>query len=134
MSGKADGEEKQSNQQGSTTTAQSSVPGTDSTEADPSSTPQVDPPTASPADPAAVDAWLDTVERRVARAEQLDGADVSTATEAVAKAGGLDAVSELDRKIDDDAERLRTVAERAAALADRAAEAEVPTEPLGRLA
>ncbi|MGZ0747383.1 DUF7857 domain-containing protein [Haloparvum sp. AD34] len=93
-----------------------------------------DRPTASPADPAAVDAWLDAVERRIARAERLDGADVPTATEAVAAAGGLDAIRELDGKVADDADRLRVVADRAAALADRAAEAEVPTEPLGRLA
>lgn len=93
-----------------------------------------DRPTASPADPAAVDAWLDAVERRIARAERLDGADVPTATEAVAVAGGLDAIRELDGKVADDAARLRDVADRAATLADRAAEAEVPTEPLGRLA
>ncbi|WP_430504188.1 hypothetical protein [Haloparvum sp. PAK95] len=105
----------------------------------PSTCAEVDPgspdrPTASPADPAAVDAWLDAVERRIARAERLDGADVPTATEAVAVAGGLDAIRELDGKVADDADRLRVVADRAAALADRAAEAEVPTEPLGRLA
>lgn len=93
-----------------------------------------DRPTASPADPAAVDAWLDAVERRIARAERLDGADVPTATEAVAAAGGLDAIRELDGKVADDAARLRAVADRATALADRATEAEVPTEPLGRLA
>jgi len=89
---------------------------------------------ASPAGPAAVDAWLDAVERRVERAETLDGADVPTATEAVAAAGGLDAVRELDGRVETDAERLRAVASRATALAERAAAADVPTGPLARLA
>lgn len=93
-----------------------------------------DTPSASPADPVAVDAWLDAVERRVARAERLDGAALPTATEAVAMAGGIDAVQELDEKVDEDAARLQAVARRASALAERAVAVEVPLDPLGRLA
>lgn len=78
--------------------------------------------------------WFETVESRIELAERLDGADVATATEVVADAGGVRAVDELSDRIDDDATRLREVSERATALADRADRTAVPTEALRRLA
>lgn len=78
--------------------------------------------------------WLDAVERRIERAERLTDADLETATEVVAAAGGLDAVDALDDRIDADAEALERVRDRAAALADRAEATDAPSEALDRLA
>lgn len=78
--------------------------------------------------------WFDAVEARIELAERLDGADVATATEVVADAGGVAAVGELSNRIDGDAARLREVSERATALADRADRTAVPTDALRRLA
>ncbi|WP_280585014.1 hypothetical protein [Halorubrum sp. Boch-26] len=86
------------------------------------------------ATPDAVDDWFAAVETRVDRAERLADADVETATEVVADAGGVDAIADLASRVDADAERLRAVSERAASLADRAAETEVPVGALERLA
>lgn len=86
-----------------------------------------------PVGPARVDGWLDAVERRVQRGERLTDADAATATEALAAAGGVGAVADLDERLAADAERLRRVSERAADLADRAAATDVPTEALERL-
>ena len=86
------------------------------------------------ADPGSVDDWFAAVESRIDRAERLTGADVATATEVVGDAGGVDPLADLDDRIDDDAERLRAVSERAASLAERAAETDVPVDALERLA
>ena len=77
-----------------------------------------------------VDAWFATVEARIERAERLTDADLETATATVREAGGLDAVDGLDERVAADAERLRAVRDRAAVLAERAAETDVPTEAL----
>lgn len=82
----------------------------------------------------AVDDWFAAVEARVDRAERLTDADVATATDAVADAGGVDALADLDERVAADAERLRAVSERAAALAERAAATDAPVEALERLA
>lgn len=82
----------------------------------------------------AVDDWLAAVEARIDRAERLTDADVATATDAVADAGGVDALADLDEAVADDAERLRAVSERAASLAERAAATDAPVEALERLA
>ncbi|MFC7185464.1 hypothetical protein [Halorubrum yunnanense] len=84
--------------------------------------------------PAAIDDWFDAVEARLARAERLADADVETATEVVADAGGVGALADLDDRLTDDAERLRTVSERAASLAERADATDVPIGALERLA
>ncbi|WP_058367039.1 DUF7857 domain-containing protein [Haloparvum sedimenti] len=89
--------------------------------------------TVAPAEPAAVEAWLDAVERRVARAERLDGADVATATEVFAITGGAAAAADLVARVESDADRLTTVAERAHTLAERAAATEPPTDAFDRL-
>ncbi|WP_424013631.1 hypothetical protein ACOZ35_11000 [Halorubrum xinjiangense] len=86
------------------------------------------------ADPDEIDAWFAAVEARIERAERLTGADLATATAVVEEAGGLDAVAGLDERIAADAERLKAVRDRAAALAERAEESEVPTEALEALA
>ena len=86
------------------------------------------------ADPDAVDDWLSAVEARIDRAERLTDADVATATEAVAEAGGVDALAGLNERVAADAERLEAVSERAAALAERAAATDAPVEALERLA
>jgi hypothetical protein len=86
---------------------------------------------------AASDADLDrfaAVEARLDLAERLTDADVTTATEAVGEAGGVDAVARLDDRIGADAERLRAVSERAASLAERAEATDVPVGALERLA
>ncbi len=84
--------------------------------------------------PTVVDEWLDAVADRVDRAERLTGADLGTATEVVEEADGLDGVSDLRRRIETDAERLRAVSDRTAALAARAESTDVPIEALERLA
>ena len=86
------------------------------------------------ADPGSVDDWFAAVESRIDRAERLTGADIATATEVVGDAGGVNPLADLDDRIDDDAERLRAVSERAASLAERAAETDVPVDALERLA
>ena len=80
-----------------------------------------------------VDAWFAAVESRIERAERLTDADLATATAVVEERGGLDGVGELDERVAADAERLKAVRDRAAALAERAEESEVPTEALEAL-
>ncbi|GCF13661.1 hypothetical protein Harman_15960 [Haloarcula mannanilytica] len=85
--------------------------------------------------PAAVSQWLDTVARRVDRAERLDGADsLSAATAAVRAADGLSGVRAVATRGAADERMLRALARRAEQLADRRAAATVPTETLSRLA
>ncbi|GAB7091723.1 hypothetical protein JCM18237_19940 [Halorubrum luteum] len=86
-----------------------------------------------PADPDRAEAWLDAVERRIRRGERLVDADVATATTVVAAAGGVDAIAELDSRLEGDAARLRRISDRADALAARAERADVPTDALERL-
>ncbi|GAA0532043.1 hypothetical protein ABNG02_01195 [Halorubrum ejinorense] len=84
--------------------------------------------------PAEIEAWFAAVEARIEQAERLTGADLATATAVVEEAGGLDAIEGLDERVAADAERLKAVRDRAAALAERADESEVPTEALEALA
>ncbi|SDF71005.1 hypothetical protein SAMN04488067_107109 [Halorubrum xinjiangense] len=99
----------------------------DGGDANRSETPESSP---SAAGPDEIDAWFAAVEARIDRAERLDDADLATATGVVEEVGGLDAVRELDERFAADAERLRAVRDRAAALAERAEESEVPTKAL----
>ena len=84
--------------------------------------------------PDAVDEWFAAVDARVGRAERLTDADVETATEVVADAGGVEALADLDERVAEDAERLRAVSERAASLAERATATDTPVGALERLA
>lgn len=87
-----------------------------------------------PGTPAGLDAWFAAIEARVERAERLTDADLATATAVVSAAGGLDGVVELNERVASDAERLRAIRDRAAALADRAGETDAPTAAMERLA
>lgn len=83
----------------------------------------------------ALEAWLDTVERRLVAAEALSSETrVDVATEAVAQLGGLDDVRALEGRLADDAARLRAVATRAERLAERAESVEVAVDSIERLA
>jgi len=84
--------------------------------------------------PDRIDDWFDAIERRIERAERLTDGDLDSATEAVAALGGTDAVTDLDRRLSDDAALLRRVSERAASLAERAEGTDAPVEALERLA
>lgn len=81
-----------------------------------------------------LDEWFAAVEERVMRMERLTGADLATATDVVDDAGGIDDLAALDERVANDAERLREVSERAAALATRAEATDAPIEALERLA
>ncbi|MDB2244153.1 hypothetical protein PM076_11785 [Halorubrum ezzemoulense] len=81
-----------------------------------------------------VDAWFAAVEARIERAERLTDADLAAATTVVEEVDGLDGAGALDERVAADAERLRAVRDRAAALADRAEESEIPVEALEALA
>jgi hypothetical protein len=84
------------------------------------------------ADADAVDAWLDAAESRIATMEGLsETTSVDTAARAVRELGGLDGVRTATETTAE-ADRLRWVAERAAALADRAEAADLPVETLER--
>ncbi|MDZ5812931.1 hypothetical protein U4E84_16445 [Halorubrum sp. AD140] len=82
----------------------------------------------------AIDDWFAAVESRLDPAERLTDADVETATELVAEAGGVDALADLDERVAADAKRLRAVGERASALAERAEATDAPIAALERLA
>ncbi|EJN59691.1 DUF7857 domain-containing protein [Halogranum rubrum] len=84
--------------------------------------------------PDCVETWLTTVQARLDYAERLTEPSVSAATEVLADVGGLEEVDGLQASVDADAEQLRAVAERAVALADRAAETDVALAELERLA
>jgi len=104
--------------------------------ADPSGNPPVDrPDTAGEPLPDDVARWLDTVSRRVDRAERLaDAESLDEAAEAVRAAGGLDGVETVAARGSVDERCLRAVARRAERLADRRAAATVPVDTLARLA
>mgnify|MGYP005853999715 CR=1 FL=1 len=80
-----------------------------------------------------IDKWLDAVECRIDRAEQMTDADLSTATDVVAAAGGADELAALDERIESDVKRLREISERASSLATRAEATDTPVEALERL-
>lgn len=82
---------------------------------------------------AAIDEWFDAVEHRIGRAERVTDADLSTATDAVESAGGVDELAALDERVESDAERLRDLSDRAASLATRAEATDTPIEALERL-
>lgn len=84
--------------------------------------------------PESIHSWFDTVETRTRRAERLTAPSVQTATHVLDDAGGLAAVEGLQKSVDDDAVRLRAIAERATGLAERAEEADVAWSALRRLA
>lgn len=86
------------------------------------------------APPPAVTAWLDGIERRITRAERLDGASVHEATAVLTEADGLDAAVEDAERLPEAVAELRALAARAADLADRADAVAVPAEALRRLA
>ncbi|RDZ43089.1 hypothetical protein C5B91_13230 [Haloferax sp. Atlit-10N] len=74
---------------------------------------------------------LAAFERRIDLAERLDGASVAAAAAALSEAdAGVEALESLDS----DRERLRRLAARATALADRAADADPDVDALRRLA
>jgi len=81
--------------------------------------------------PPAVESWLATVEARIERGERLTDASVESATEAL---GATDCdVSDLSRQVSADSAELDAIAERVAALAERASAVDVPVEALRRL-
>lgn len=82
-----------------------------------------------------VSRWLDTVARRVDRAEDLAAAEsLDEAAEAVRSAGGLAGVRTVATRGSVDGRCLRALSRRAERLADRRAAATVPVETLARLA
>jgi hypothetical protein len=85
---------------------------------------------AEPAVPPAAESWLTTVEARIDRGERLTDASVESATAAL---GEVDDASELAEQVSADAAALDAVAERTAALAERASAVDVPVEALRRL-
>ncbi|MUV49137.1 hypothetical protein [Haloarcula sp. CBA1122] len=85
--------------------------------------------------PDAVSQWLETVARRVDRAERLAEADsLSAATAAVRAADGLSGVRTVARRGDTDEQMSAARGPAGRRLADRRAAATVPTETLSRLA
>ncbi|WP_129114312.1 DUF7857 domain-containing protein [Halegenticoccus tardaugens] len=84
--------------------------------------------------PGAVETWLADATSRIERAERLTNPSVSAATREVAAVGGLDGVDRLEARVSADAARLRTLADRATALAERAEATDVPVAALRRLA
>jgi hypothetical protein len=79
--------------------------------------------------------YLVCAERRIETGEALAAAaTLDAATEAVERAGGLDAVRALPRVIERDAERLARLERRAEMLRERAEHVTVPVETMERLA
>jgi hypothetical protein len=98
-----------------------------------------DPPPATdrgaPAPGSEVRPYLVCAERRIETGEALAAAaTLDAATEAVERAGGLDAVRALPRSIERDAERLARLGRRAEMLRERAEHVTVPVETMERLA
>ena len=82
----------------------------------------------------AVDAWLGGVEARLELAAELSGTTrLPVVADALERAGGLAGLRDVDEQLDEDAETLRRVAERARSLADRAEAATIPVDELDRL-
>ncbi|WP_424001555.1 hypothetical protein ACOZ4I_16720 [Haloarcula salina] len=112
------------------------TPSAEPTAAGPSPTSPADrPETATQPLPDDVSRWLDTVSRRVDRAENLAAADsLDEAAEAVRAVDGLAGVRTVAARGPVDERCLRALARRADRLADRRAAATVPVETLVRLA
>lgn len=87
--------------------------------------------TAESAVPPMVESWLAAAEARIERGERLADASVETATTALGADEG--SVAELSEQVSADSAELEAVAERAAALADRASAVDVPVDALRRL-
>jgi len=88
----------------------------------------------APPDPRDAGLDLDAVAARIDRAESLAAVDsADAAREAVAAAGGVDAVADLADRLDRDREQLAALAERVARLRERA-DLDLPLESLVRLA
>lgn len=83
--------------------------------------------------PSEVTAWLDDIENRIAEAERLEEATLQDATAVLRGAGGLDQALARTESLPTDAERLRELAARATALAERADDVDVPVTALRRL-
>jgi hypothetical protein len=83
--------------------------------------------------PPEVTSWLDDVETRITRAEGLQGPALADATAALVETGGLDSALEDIESLPDDAAALQSIAARAAALAERAENVDVPEEALRRV-
>jgi len=82
----------------------------------------------------AVDAWFGGVEARLDLAAELSGTTrLPVVADALERAGGLAGLRDVDEQLDEDAETLRQVAERARTLADRAESATIPVDELDRL-
>jgi hypothetical protein len=80
------------------------------------------------------DRWFGDVERRLATAEQLAGADsVPDARSAVDAAGGMEGVRSLCSQLEADREALAEVERRVGRLRERDGAVEVPVEALGRI-
>lgn len=84
--------------------------------------------------PGSVVTWLERIERRIVRAERLEGATVPEATTVLAETGGLEPALEEVEKLSADVHALRALATRASDLAERADGVDVPAEPLEELA
>ena len=84
--------------------------------------------------PPAIEAYFRAVEQRLAAAAQLSEAEtLEQARDAVAAAGGMDAVSGLDEQLPADRERLDALGQRQRELADRLARTDIPVAHLDRL-
>ncbi|MFD1586220.1 hypothetical protein ACFR9U_04445 [Halorientalis brevis] len=82
----------------------------------------------------AVEAWFAGVEARLDLAAELSGTTrLPVVADALDRAGGVAGVRDVDAQLDEDAEALRRVAERARTLADRAESATIPLAELDRL-
>lgn len=85
--------------------------------------------------PAALTDWLDTVESRLETADRLaQASSVTEASEAVAAAGGSEAVLELRAQLATDRAELARVRSRCDSLAGRVERVDIPAEALTRLA
>lgn len=84
--------------------------------------------------PSSVATWLDEVEGRVERAEDLDdAATVSEAAAAVEAAGGHESVRALDRRVGADREALAAADQRLKSLRTRVQSVDIPVDSLGYL-
>lgn len=92
-------------------------------------------PDEAPALPPAVRSYFAAVEQRLAAAAQLSEAEtVEQAREAVAAAGGMDAVDGLAEQLQTDRARLDALGQRQQSLAEQLARTDVPVAHLDRLA
>ncbi|MFB6301257.1 MAG: hypothetical protein ABEH78_00105 [Haloferacaceae archaeon] len=83
--------------------------------------------------PASVEEWLTDAERRVDHGERLTDASVVEAATVLDERGGFASVADLPDRLTADEAALRALAERATALAERAAATDVPLAALRRL-